>query len=251
MKTCFFVSRIGEPRSAERDFSDKLLKYIIGPALERCGYAKPKRADHITQPGIIVAQIFKELWEADLVVADLTGHNPNVFYELAVRHMAKKPFVQMIHKGEKLPFDIAANRTVFFDFDVEESTRATDELESMIKSGEKEPSSSETPLSFAIDTLPLGKTGKSTESGLADALFMLQSLQGMVSETLEITRSEADKRKKVDRLDAFFPLFEDLLPLLPAFQQAIRNARASQTPLVGLTTAQPETTETDKPRPPL
>jgi hypothetical protein len=151
----------------------------------------------------------------------------------------------MIRKGEKLPFDIAANRTVYFDFDVEEATRATDELENMIKSGEKDTSSSETPLSFAIDTLPLGKTGKSPDTGLAEALFMLQGLQGMVSEALEITRSEADKRKKVDRLDAFLPLFDDLLPLLPAVKQAIRNAKASigtQPPLAGPTPAQPSPT---------
>ena len=227
MKACFFVSRIGDVGSPERDCSDKLLKYIIEPALRRCGYEAAKRADYITKPGIIVAQIFKELWQADLVIADLTGHNPNVFYELAVRHVARKPFVQMIRKNEKLPFDIAANRTVYFDFDVAEAGRATDELESMIKGAESDPSCSDTTLTFAIDTLSLGNSGKSSEMGIADALFMLQGLQGMVSETLEVTRSEAHKRRKIDSLDAFLPLFEELLPLLPFFKDAIRNAKKS------------------------
>jgi hypothetical protein len=95
-KTCFFISRIGDVGSPERDFSDKLLKYIIAPVLEKCEYEKPVRADQITQPGVITTQVFTHLWNDDLVIADLTGGNPNVFYELAVRHIRRKPFVHMI-----------------------------------------------------------------------------------------------------------------------------------------------------------
>lgn len=225
MKSCFFVSRIGDAGSPEREFSDKLLTYIIVPALRDCGYDEPKRADQITKPGIITSQIFKELLESDLVIADLTGHNPNVFYELAVRHMAKKPFVQMIQKGEKLPFDIAANRTVHFAFDVAEAAAAKEELTRMITSAGDDPACSETPLSFATDTLALGKSGKTNDLGIADALFMLQSIQGMVAETLEVSRSEAEKRKRADRLDAFLPLFEELLPFIPQIHEELRRVR--------------------------
>jgi hypothetical protein len=129
MKTCFFISPIGSPDSAERAASDKLLKFIIEPVLKRCGFDRPVRADHITQPGVITSQVFTKLWIDDLVVADLTGSNPNVFYELAVRHIARKPCVHMIRKGERLPFDVAPNRTVFFDFDIEEADRAQTELD--------------------------------------------------------------------------------------------------------------------------
>src|ERR1035438_4586551 len=78
-KTCSFISRIGDHGSPERAFSDKLLKYIVAPVLENCGYETPVRADHITQPGVITTQVFTRLWDDDLVVADLTGGNPNVF----------------------------------------------------------------------------------------------------------------------------------------------------------------------------
>ena len=82
------------------------MNHIITPALKRCGYTQgPVRADGIASPGLITRQIVTHLIESDLVIADLSGHNPNVFYELALRHALKKPFVQMIHKGEDLPFD--------------------------------------------------------------------------------------------------------------------------------------------------
>jgi hypothetical protein len=73
MKSCFFISRIGAPDSADRRFSDKLLEYIVCPAVVAAGYNIPVRADQMTKPGIITSQVFTELWNADLVVADLTG----------------------------------------------------------------------------------------------------------------------------------------------------------------------------------
>jgi len=73
-----------------------------------------KRADEPI-PGLIDKRVFIQLQEAPLVVADLSGHNPNVFYELAVRHLLRKPFIQMIDKNDDLPFDIAKQNTIFFD----------------------------------------------------------------------------------------------------------------------------------------
>jgi len=58
------------------------------------------------------------LRKSDLVIADLTYHNPNVFYELAVRHLNKKPVIHLIKKGEKIPFDINDRRTIFYEFNV-------------------------------------------------------------------------------------------------------------------------------------
>jgi hypothetical protein len=128
-KTCFFISRIGDPGSPEREFSDKLLKYIVAPVLEKFGYDLPIRGDHITQPGVITTQVFTHLWNDDLVIADLTGSNPNVFYELAVRHVRRKPFIHLIERGAKIPFDIAPNRTIEFGFDIEDAERAKGALE--------------------------------------------------------------------------------------------------------------------------
>src|SRR5579884_4202918 len=128
-KTCFFVSRIGDPGSPERDFSDKLLRYIVEPVLEKAGYERAVRADHITQPGVITTQVFSHLWNDELVIADLTGSNPNVFYELAVRHIRRKPFVHMIQAGQRIPFDVAPNRTIEFDFDIEKADKAMGQAE--------------------------------------------------------------------------------------------------------------------------
>lgn len=50
-----------------------------------------------------------------LVIADLSFHNPNVFYELALRHAVRRPIVQISRLADRLPFDIGQIRTVVVD----------------------------------------------------------------------------------------------------------------------------------------
>ena len=132
-KTCFVIAPIGEPESDTRKRSDQVMRHIIRTIVEPLGY-KAIRADEIDKPGIITTQVLNHVVEADLVIADLTERNPNVFYELAIRHAISRPFVQIIKKGEALPFDVAGTRTVFVDLqDLDSVDDARNQIESQIK----------------------------------------------------------------------------------------------------------------------
>lgn len=111
-KKCFVVCPIGEIGTETRKRSDQIFKHIISPVLESLGY-EPVRADKISISGSITTKIIEHLIHSDLVIADLTGNNPNVFYELGVRHAFGKAFIQIVEEdGTKLPFDIADLRTI-------------------------------------------------------------------------------------------------------------------------------------------
>ena len=112
--TCFVVSEIGKDGSEERKRADDVLEFVVCRVLEP-DY-EVVRADKISRPGQITDQIIQHLLEDPLVIADLTGHNPNVFYELAVRHAARKPFIQLIQTGQNIPFDVANTRTILIDY---------------------------------------------------------------------------------------------------------------------------------------
>ena len=114
LKTCFIICPIGEAGSPERTRSDALLKHVYLPVLSAYGY-KPVRADQIPKTGFITTQIINLVIESPLVVADLTGGNPNVFYELAIRHATGKPYIQLIEKGSFIPFDASGVRTIQID----------------------------------------------------------------------------------------------------------------------------------------
>ena len=132
-KTCFVIGPIGASGSPEREHANTFLQYIVKPcnAFAEFDYADPVRADQIAAPGQITTQIIEHLLHDDLVIADLTGHNPNVFYELSLRHAIAKPVVQM--GGIPLPFDIHASRTIPFSFDVRDADEARRQLEAQVK----------------------------------------------------------------------------------------------------------------------
>ena len=111
MKTCFVISPIGDDGSEVRLRADRVLLHIIKPALQPLGY-EIVRADSMPKTGMITSQIVNAIVDSDLVIADLTGHNPNVFYELAIRHCANKPYIHLIEKGDRLPFDIHGVRAI-------------------------------------------------------------------------------------------------------------------------------------------
>src|SRR5215510_5518346 len=90
LKTCFVIAPIGEADSTIRKRPEQVFKYVVEPAARECGY-QALRADQIPQPGMITTQAIQHVVEDPLVIADLTGRNPNVFYELAVRHAIGKP----------------------------------------------------------------------------------------------------------------------------------------------------------------
>jgi len=92
-KFCFVICPIGDKGSPAHDRSNLVLAKVIGPACEECGF-KALRADQISESGIITTQIIEHLLNDPLVIADLTSDDPNVMYELAVRHIFRKPNLQ-------------------------------------------------------------------------------------------------------------------------------------------------------------
>lgn len=112
--TCFYITPIGEDGSEQRRHSDLFLGSIVEPALEQF-HLKVIRADAIDKPGTITRQIIEYLLKARLVIADLSFHNPNVFYELALRHAVRLPVVQIIRNADRVPFDLNQIRTVRID----------------------------------------------------------------------------------------------------------------------------------------
>jgi hypothetical protein len=74
---------------------------------------KITRGDFIDRPGDIPEQVIRSTLDAHVVIADLTGANANVMYELALRHASGRPSAQIGEKG-RLPFDVSTLRTLLF-----------------------------------------------------------------------------------------------------------------------------------------
>lgn len=133
-KTCFIVCAIGSEDSEIRKRTDKLYKHILKPVCEKCGF-NAVRVDHINQADSITQTIIDHLNKDELVIADLTDHNPNVFYEIGYRSSMKKPIIHIKQKDETIPFDIAGIRAFSYDLtDLDSVAEVKERLEQTINS---------------------------------------------------------------------------------------------------------------------
>lgn len=136
-KVCFVISPIGDEGSEVRGAADDLFDIVISPVLKAHGF-EVIRADKIPGSGIIGDEIVSLIQNATLCVIDLTGHNANVYYECGRRHETGKPYIQLMRKGEKLPFDLAGIRTIFYELSTPRSAHAaSEELERFVEEFER------------------------------------------------------------------------------------------------------------------
>ena len=134
-KICFIVTAIGESGTETRDRADEVFSYLIAPVCEELGY-KPVRVDQVDAVDNINETIINYLKTAPMVVADMTGHNPNAFYELGFRQALELPLVPIIQAGNRLPFDVISQRTVFYNLSVGKIEQSKKDLKAKMKSFE-------------------------------------------------------------------------------------------------------------------
>lgn len=120
MKRCFLIAPLGSPNSEIRKRTDILWNHVVVPTCENTNYS-PLRSDFQISTGNITQEIVKLLFEVDLVIADISNVNPNVMYELGVRHVVNKPTIVMASEGQNIPFDIASYRTIFYKLDTQKN----------------------------------------------------------------------------------------------------------------------------------
>ena len=181
-KICFVIAPIGEDGSDVRKRSNQVLEHIIKPAADTSGYGEVVRADTISAPGLITSQVIQHILDDPMVIADLTGRNPNVYYELAIRHAVRKPVVQIIQAGEPIPFDVSQSRTIQVDHhDLDSAASCRDELIRQISVAEKTPSEVDTPISVTVDLQALRQSDDPLQKSNAEILSMLQDLRAEVA----------------------------------------------------------------------
>jgi hypothetical protein len=118
---CFVIMPFGTKQAVDGsgttyDF-DKVYRVLIQRAIRESGMI-PVRADERVTSALIHSDMFRDLRDRAVVLADLSLDNPNVFYELGIRHvMSANGTVLIARSGSVLPFDVKLSRVVFYAFD--------------------------------------------------------------------------------------------------------------------------------------
>ena len=107
MSECFVISPFGEP-------FDEYYREIYQPAIARAGL-QALRADEIFTPGVFMRDVVEKISSSSVVLAELTGRNANVFYELGLAHAFGKPVVLLAQQPDDVPADLRAIRWIRYD----------------------------------------------------------------------------------------------------------------------------------------
>jgi hypothetical protein len=104
--SCFIIMPFGE-------WFDHYYEKIYIPAIRAVGLI-PRRADDLYRPSAIVNDIWSLTKTAKVILADLSGKNPNVFYELGLAHAIAKPAILVASSIDDIPFDLRALRVIIY-----------------------------------------------------------------------------------------------------------------------------------------
>lgn len=102
-------------------------RYLIVDGMTAAGY-DVKRADDVLSQNNILNDIVEGIVSSDLIVADLTGANPNVYYELGIAHALNKNVILLTQNIEEIPFDLRSYRVVTYSVHFTKMNQAKEEL---------------------------------------------------------------------------------------------------------------------------
>jgi hypothetical protein len=89
----------------------------IKPTIEQCGLDSV-RGDDMFGSNVIMEDIRSAISASGLIVADLTGQNANVFYEVGIAHGIKKPVLLLAQSLDDVPFDLRHRRVLLYEYSV-------------------------------------------------------------------------------------------------------------------------------------
>jgi len=110
-----------------REDLNEVYDFLISESLEQAGYTA-RRADDIKSQSNILEDIIQNIAHSDLIVADLTGANPNVYYELGIAHALQRKVILMTQEITELPFDLRSYRVIGYDTHFSKMNQAKKQL---------------------------------------------------------------------------------------------------------------------------
>ena len=130
-RICFVIMPFGiKIVGGKRVDFDRIYEVIFAPAIEATelpegGYLTPKRADADIFSGVIDVEMFSYIEYSRFALADISGLNPNVFYELGIRHAVQQSGTAIFHQAE-VPNPFNTNRIRAFPYEYEPDEHAAE-----------------------------------------------------------------------------------------------------------------------------
>lgn len=224
-RACFVISPIGESGSEERIRSDEVFDLIIAPGAEKCGL-KAFRSDQMQDSGRqITSEVISQLLTARVVVADITGANANVFYELGIRHSAQKAVILLAQVGSPIPFNVYGLRVIQYTLGGTDTRKArislAEQLTAVLAPGHQAWS----PVKTTMQLMKLSEQDDPTRDLLTTMNVQLESMQTALTELRQNTMAPNQLQNALpsaykEHVQSLLARYEREIDLLQSVRQA-------------------------------
>jgi hypothetical protein len=212
---CFVVSPIGKEGTEKYSAFKEVLEYVIKPAFDESGYQYSViRADDINRTGSFIKDILENIYSSHIVVADLTGQNPNVFYELGVRHSLRPRTILIAQNLDDIPSDLREYRTIIYDTSAKGAAAFKKRVKTFLNEIAKEPERPDNPV---IDRL-----GNIVENKIAQIEAERDELKREITKLLS---GKKETSTKVQPTSSVRKRFKRILELKNAEAQGVMGGR--------------------------
>ena len=156
---CFVIMPFGKEGTPDHKRNMEIFEKVIKQSVVKTGIVSAQdcvRVDLIDKPGSIVKDIVQGLHQSDIVIADLTGRNPNVSYELGARHILRRGTILLTQSQEDVPFHLRTDRIILYTYPFTTSSLEEEfnrKVEGQIKAIVKNPDAADSPFSEIITSL--------------------------------------------------------------------------------------------------
>ncbi|AQH03713.1 hypothetical protein A9R05_32425 (plasmid) [Burkholderia sp. KK1] len=147
-KHVFVVMPFSPTKTSSGEQWTETYEHIFQPAVVSAGYTC-SRAEVST--GSLISSIIDDLRTSRIVVADITDQNPNVFYELGVRHALSKRTIIVSQRAEDIPSDLRGYWAIVYGRAPSEVAKFRNELARIISSIEKNPEKTDSPVGEVLE----------------------------------------------------------------------------------------------------
>lgn len=233
-KRCYVIMPFSDTKSCTEEEWTEIFEDVIKPAVEESGLGYVCERSRAKRENIIKA-IVNDLNTAQAVIADLTDDNPNVFYELGVRHTLQRRTILIAQHEEDIPFDLKPYPTIIYKRSPAGVRQFKQEIKGNFKDIEGNPERADNPVADFLAERNIDLLSSEKKANLAKLAALISELSYNIESVDSIRKiiKESEKERKkgagffaaTSRFDnACLELFLSTLYIMPP-QQLLGHMR--------------------------
>lgn len=231
-KKCFVIMPFSRTKSCTGEKWAEIFEYIIKLAVEESGLGYECERS-VAERENIIKGILESLNKANVVIADLTDNNPNVFYELGVRHTLANRTILIAQGEEHIPFDLRPYPVVFYSESPAKIAEFKTDIKNKLQDIERNPERADNPVADFLKERNIELLSAEKKANLAKLGALLSELSYNIDEVDAIlkqakTIQQMRKRGKAGPWGTPLRLSKDCLELLVTTQYILLPQELSE-----------------------